>query len=107
MVGDAKLQANQRGDPSTGPDVSPKAVGLGPLVQERRQTHQLVGGQSAGSTGARTVPDGLWAPLAGTHDQLADRPFADAQDFGDLGLGPALLHEVPGLKSSGFLPIFG
>jgi hypothetical protein len=45
MVGEAKLQPNHRGDPSTNPDVSPKAVGVGPTVQEPGQTGQLVGGQ--------------------------------------------------------------
>jgi hypothetical protein len=107
MVGDAKSQANHRGDPATSPDLSPKAIGFGPLVQEHGQPRQLVGGQPAGSTGAWTLPEGLQAPFAGTLPPLADRPFADAQSFGDLALGPALLHEVPALKPSGFLPIFG
>ena len=107
MVGDAKLQANHRGDPATGPDVSPEAIGFGPRVQERGQPRQLVDGQPVGSTGAGTLPEGLRAPLAGTRDPLADSPFADAQGFGDLALGPVLLHEVPALKPSGFLPIFG
>src|SRR5688572_26248000 len=107
MVGDAKFQANHRGDPATSPDLSPKAIGFGPLVQEHGQPRQLVGGQPAGSTGAWTLPEGLQAPFAGTFPPLADRPFADAQGFGDLALGPALLHEVPGLQASSFLPVVG
>jgi hypothetical protein len=34
MVGDAKLQANDRGDPFAGPDLAPKAVSFGPMLQE-------------------------------------------------------------------------
>jgi hypothetical protein len=107
MVGDAKLQANDRGDPSAGPDLAPKAVGFGPMVQEFWQTDQLAGGQPARSTGAGAAPEGLRTLLASPRSPLADGPFAGAQGFGNLALGPALLHEVPGLKSSGFLPIFG
>ena len=105
MVGDAKLPANHRGDPATGPDLSPKAIGFGPLAQERGQAGQLCGGQATGSTGARTVPEGLRTSLAGTFHPLADRPCADAQGCGDLALGPALLQEVPSLEPSGFFPI--
>jgi hypothetical protein len=107
MVGDTKLQANHRGDPATGPDLSPEAIGLGPLVQEHGQPRQLVGGQPAGSTRAGALLKGLRAPLAGTPHPLADRPSAHTQGLGVLALGPALLREVPTLKPSGFLPIFG
>ena len=107
MVGDVQLLANDRGDPAAGPDVAPKAVGFGPLVQESWQTAQLAGGQQAGSTGAGAAPEGLSTLRTGPRDPLADRPLADAQGCGDLALGPALLHEMPGLQSSGFLPIFG
>jgi hypothetical protein len=34
IIGDAKLQANDRSDPSVSPDLSTKAIGLGPAVQE-------------------------------------------------------------------------
>jgi hypothetical protein len=77
------------------------------MVQELGQTGQLVGGQPAGGTKAGAVPKGLRAFLAGRRYPMAGSPFANAQGFGDLSLGPALLHEMPGLKSPGFLPIFG
>ena len=63
MGGDATLQANDRGDPSAGPDVAPKAVGFGPMVQECWQTEQLAGGQPARSTGAGAAPEGLRTPV--------------------------------------------
>jgi hypothetical protein len=107
MVGNAKLEVDHRGDPSTGPDLPSKAVGFGPTVQERGQTGQLFGGQATGSTGARTVPEGLRSLLAGTRHPLADSPFADAEACGDLPLGPALLQKVPGLKSSDFFQSLG
>jgi hypothetical protein len=78
MIGDAKLQLNHGGDPSTGPDLPSKAVGFGSTVQERGQTGQLCGGQPAGSTGAGAVPEGFRSLLAGTRHPLADSPLADA-----------------------------
>ena len=87
--------------------MAPEAVGFGPMVQEFWQTDQLAGGQPARSTGAGAAPEGLQTLLASPRDPLADGPFAGAQGFGNLALGPALLHEVPGLQSSAFLPIFG
>ena len=107
MGGDATLQANDRGDPSAGPDVAPKAVSFGPMVQECWPMEPLAGGQPARSTGAGAAPEGIRTPLARPRDPLADGPFAGAQGFRNLALGPALRPEVPGLKSSGFLPIFG
>src|ERR671914_463511 len=70
MVGDATLQANHRGDPATSPDLSAKAIGFGPLVQEHGQPRQLLGGQPAWSTGAWTLPEGLRTPFAGTFPPL-------------------------------------
>jgi hypothetical protein len=106
-VGDANFAVDHRGDPSTGPDLSSQAIGFGPTLQECGQTGQLVGRQPAGSTGAGAVPEGSRSPLAGPRHPLADRPCADAEGCGDLPLGPAPLQEVPRLKSSAFLPIFG
>jgi hypothetical protein len=107
MVGDAKFEVDHRGDPSTGPDLSPKAIGFGPTLQECGQTGQLFGSQPPGGTRAGAVPEGFRSRLVGTRHPLADRPFADADGCSDLPLGPALLQKVPGLKSSAFLPIFG
>jgi hypothetical protein len=107
MVEDAKREANHRGDPSAGPHLAPEAVGFGSTVQEVGPTGQLFGGQPAGGAGAWAVPEGFRSLLAGTRHPWADSPFADGQGGGGLPLGPALLQEVPGLESSGFLPIFG
>jgi hypothetical protein len=53
------------------------------------------------------MPEASQSALAGTRHPLTDRPFADAESGGDLLLGPALLAEVPRVKSSGFFPIAG
>ena len=107
VVRDAKLEAEHRGDPATGPELPSKAVGFGPTVQEFGHTGPLFGGQPARRTGTMPMSEGLRSPLTGTGHPLADRPFADTQGFGDLALRPALLLEVPGLEPSGFFPIFG
>jgi hypothetical protein len=86
MVGDTTLQANHRGDPAPGPDLPSKAISFCPTVQECGQAGQLFGGQPAGSTGWRSVPERLRAALAGACQPLADGPFADAQGLGDLAL---------------------
>ena len=49
MVGDAKLQANDGGDPSAGPELAPEAIGFGTTVQEVGQARELLGGQAAGA----------------------------------------------------------
>jgi hypothetical protein len=44
MRGDAKLQVHHGGDPATGPDLPPEAIGFGTAVQPRGQARELVGG---------------------------------------------------------------
>ena len=68
----------------------------------------LAGGNAARSTGAGAPPQGIRTPRSRARvDPLADGPFAGAQGFRNLALGPALRPEAPGLQSSGFLPIVG
>ena len=105
MVGDAECHPNHGSDPAAGPDFSPEAVRCGATVQEFGQAGQLLGRQSARGPRCGPVAEGLRSPLTGTGHPLADRPCADAQGFGDLALGPALLFEVPSLEPSGFFPI--
>jgi hypothetical protein len=50
------------------------------------------------------VPEGFRSALAAALDPLADGGFADAHGLGDVALGPTLLLEVPGSKTSRFLP---
>jgi hypothetical protein len=104
MIGDAKLQLNHGGDPATGPGLPSKAVGFGSTGQERGQTGQLCGGQPPGDTGRWSVPKGFRSALAAALDPLADGGFADAHGLGDVALGPTLLLEMPGSKTSRFLP---
>jgi hypothetical protein len=107
MVGDAKLQVDDRGDSATGPHLAAKAVGVGAPVQQLGQTGQLVGGQPAHYPRGWPVVERLRPSLAGTFQPLADGPLADAQRLGDLTLRPAFLVEGPRLKTSCFLPVLG
>jgi hypothetical protein len=105
MVGDAECQPKHGSDPAAGPDFSPEAVRCGATVQEFGQSGELLGRQSARGPRCGPVAEGLQPALAGTCHPLTDRPFADAEGFGNLALGPALLFEVPSLEPSGFFPI--
>ena len=49
----------------------------------------------------------LCSSVASAFHPLTDGSFADAEGFGDLALGPALLFERPGLEPSGFSPVAG
>jgi hypothetical protein len=76
--GDAKLQANHRGNPATGPDLPSKALSFGAAVQAVGPPAQLGGGQATWGPGWRSVAERLQAALAGAGSPLADGPFADA-----------------------------
>lgn len=107
MVGDAKLQGDDRGDSATGPHLAAEAIGFGAPVQQLGQTGKLAGGQPAHRSRRWPVVEGLRPALAGAFQPLADGPFADAQGLGNLALGPAFLVEGPRLKTSCFLPVVG
>jgi hypothetical protein len=104
MVGDAKCQPNHRRNTPTGPALPPKAIGLGPSVQEVGQAGQLLGREPAWGPRWRSVAEGLQPSCPGALHPLADGGFAAPQRFGDLALGPAFVLELPGLEPSGFLP---
>jgi hypothetical protein len=97
MVGNPIFELKHSGNPPAGPDVPPKAIGFGPPLQELGQAGELFGREPARGAGGWTVAQGIWAPLACTLHPLTDSAFADAERFGDLALGPALLLEGPGL----------
>jgi hypothetical protein len=86
VVGDAKLQPNDRGNPSAGPDLPSKAIGFGAAVQEVGQAVQLRGSQATWGAGWRSVPERLRTALVGACQPLADGPFADAHSLGDVAL---------------------
>ena len=50
------------------------------------------------------MPKGFRSALAAALDPLADGGIADAHGLGDAALGPTLLLEMPGSKTSRFLP---
>jgi hypothetical protein len=56
MVGDPKFEPNHHGNTPAGPDLSPKAIGLGPSVQELGQMGELLGGEPGRGT--------RWPPMA-------------------------------------------
>jgi hypothetical protein len=97
MIPDTKFPLQHSGDPAAGPELSPKAIGFGPSVQELGQTGELLGRQPARGTRWGPVAEGLRASHAGTPYPLADGSFADPHRLGNLALGPPLLLEVPGL----------
>jgi hypothetical protein len=105
MVGDPKFETNHGGHPAACPHRAPEALGFGAPVQQVGQASQLFAGQPPGSAGRWLVAQRLRTSRAGTCHPLADRPFADAQGFGDLALGPAPLLELPGLAAAAFFPV--
>ena len=107
MVDHAKLQTYHLGHAFPGPDLAAEAIGSGAAAQQVGQTRQLVGGQPPRCPWRGTAPQGLGASVVGTLHPLADRPFPDAQRFGNLALGPAFLLETPSLEPSGFFPVIG
>ena len=105
MVGDTKLQANDDGDPTTGPHVSTKPIGGRATREEFGQAGELLACQAACRTRRRVMPQRIGSLVAGTAHPLTDSPFADAKGLGNPAVGPPLLLEVPGLKPSGVFPI--
>ncbi len=105
MVGNPIFELNHRGNPPPGPELAPKAIGCGPPVQEFGQAGELCGREPPRGPGRWTVAQGVGPLLAGACHPLTDSAFADAERFGDLALGPALLLETPGLEPSGFFPV--
>jgi hypothetical protein len=105
MIGNAICELNDRGDPPPGPQLSTKAISCGPPSQEFGQAGELLGREPAWGPGRRTVAQSIGTLLAGALHPLTDGAFADAERFGNLALGPALLLETPGLEPSGFFPV--
>jgi hypothetical protein len=105
MGGDAELQANDDGDPTTGPHVSPEPIGGRATLEEFGQAGELRACQAACSTRRRAMPEGIGTLAAGAAHPLTDGPLADAQRLGNPALSPPLLLVLPGLEPSGFFPI--
>jgi hypothetical protein len=105
MVRDAKGELNHGSDPTAGPQLPPETIGFGTALQQGRQLSELLGSQSPRGAGWGAVAEGVGSPFTGTLHPLTDGPFADTQRRGDLALRPALLFELPGLVTSGFLPV--
>jgi hypothetical protein len=104
MRGDAEFQADDGGDARTGPQLSTKAIGYGPSMQQRGQASELVGGQPPRGPRWRPATERLGAGFAGPFHPLADGSLADTHGLGNLALRPALLLEVPGLQAPSFFP---
>lgn len=105
MIGDAEFQADDGGDARTGPQLSTKAIGCGPALQQRGQAGELVGRQPPRGPGWGPAPERLGAGFAGPCHPLTDGALADPQGLGDQTLRPALLLEVPGLQAPRFFPV--
>jgi hypothetical protein len=107
MVGDAKRQANHRGDASPCPELALEAIRFGALLQQYREVGAWPVGQPGWGTEGRPMAKRFRSSVAGAFYPLTDGSFADAEGFGDLVLGPALLFEAPGIEPSSFSPIVG
>jgi hypothetical protein len=105
VIGDAKFQADDGGDPTAGPELSAKAIGGRTSVQQRGQAGKVLGRQPPRGPGRRPAPKSLGADFAGPCHPLTDGPLADTQGFGNLALRPAPLLEVPGLDAPSFFPV--
>jgi hypothetical protein len=104
MIGDAEFQADDGGDASTGPQLSSKAIGSGPSMQQLGQTSELVGRQPPRGPRRRPATERLGTTVAGSCHPLTDGALADTHGLGKLALRPALLLEVPGLHAPSFFP---
>jgi hypothetical protein len=107
MVRDATREANHRGEAAPCPELAPEAIGVGALLQQRREVGVWLVGQPGRGTRRWPMAQRFHASVAGACHPLTDGAFADAEGLGDLALGPALLFQVPGLESSGFSPVRG
>ena len=105
MVGNPIFELNHGGEPPTGPELSPKAIGFGPPLQERGQAGERRGREPARGPGRLMVAQGVGALLGGAPHAPTDGAVADAEGFGDLALGPALLLEAPSVEPSGCFPV--
>jgi len=104
MIGDAKFQANDGGDASTGPQLSTEAIGHGPSMQQLGHAGELVGRQSPRGPGRGPAPEHRGAGFAGPCHPLTDGALADTHGYSNLTLRPALLLEVPCLQAPSFFP---
>jgi hypothetical protein len=104
MIGDAKGQADDGGDARTGPQLSTKAIGYGPSMQQLGQASELVGRQPPRGPGWGPAPERIGAGGACPFHPLADGSLAATHGLGNLALRPTLLLEVPGLQAPSFFP---
>jgi hypothetical protein len=97
VVRDAKFRSKHSGNPTTSPELPSEAIGFGAALQQGGHAGELLGRQSAGSTGRRVLAESFWTTRTASLHPLADGALAHAHGRGDLTLRPALLFEVPGL----------
>lgn len=105
MVDHTQFQANHCRNPAAGPEFPSKAVSCRTPGQESGQASALLGGQPTWGTRWGAASQRPGAGFAAPLHPLADGALADAESFGNLTLGPALLLEVPGLEPSGVFPV--
>lgn len=105
MIGDAERAVDDLGDPLAGPDLTTKAVGLGPALQQGRELGQLCGAEFGSGTWDRMPPQPLHALLAPPFEPLADGAWRHPERGGDILLLPALLLQLPGAPPPSFAPV--
>lgn len=91
MVRDAKLALENCPNPSSCPDVAPKAEGFGASLQQARHLRSLLCRQAWRRTGGFAPTQGVNAACFGSLEPLADSALGYAQGMGDRRLSPALV----------------
>src|SRR5512135_3741871 len=93
-VRDAELLADDPGDPLTGPDVPPEAVGLGPMPEEVGDQAKLLGGELGGRARGGVRAERVRTAAAGGGQPPADGPLGGVERERDLALLPALSRQI-------------
>jgi hypothetical protein len=105
MIEEATCQADDGGDPRTGPERSAEAISSGTAMQQLGQTGEVLRSQPPRGSWGRPAPERFGAGVASPFHPLTNGSLADPNGLGHLALGPALLREGPGLHAPRFLPV--
>lgn len=105
MIADPVSILYQLGHSTSGPEVSKKAVVLGPFGKELGEFGQLILGQEGLSPRGRIAYESILALLSCPLQPLAYRCRADSKGFCDIYLQPTLALEFQSSKPSSFSPV--
>jgi hypothetical protein len=107
VIADAKLVADEAGDPASRPNGTTKAEGFSALLQRLSQLGEVGWAQQGRGTRGWVSPQRLFPFKRGACEPLADGTLRHAHGFGDAGLGPSHLVQFPGTETATFVPTHG